>query len=154
MARFDDPSSFQRLGLMRAGLRVIPAHPLLGVGMDSHKRHWGEWGFPGEYITHTHSTPIQLAMDRGLPALGCYIWLMLVAVIFTWREFRLRKEPFSATLALGTLAALIGFNLGSLVNYNFGDSEILLLLMALLGLVVATKNEGRENDDTLPAPNF
>ena len=139
---------------MRAGLRVIPAHPLFGVGMDSHKRHWGEWGFPGEYITHTHSTPIQLAMDRGLPALGCYIWLMLTAIIFVWREFRLRKEPFSATLALGTVAALIGFNLGSLVNYNFGDSEVLLLLLALFGLVVATKNESRENDGILPASNL
>jgi putative inorganic carbon (HCO3(-)) transporter len=154
MARFDDPSSFQRLGFMRAGLRVIPAHPLLGVGMDSHKRHWSEWGFPGEYITHTHSTPIQLAMDRGLPALGFYIWLMLAAIIFAWREFRRRKEPFSVTLALGTLAALIGFNLGSLVNYNFGDAEVLLMLLALFGLVVATKNEGRENDGTLPAPSL
>ncbi len=63
---FSDDSSERRIGYMRAGLRVIPQHPLLGVGMDAHKRHWTEWGFPGDYVTHTHSTPIQIAMDRGL----------------------------------------------------------------------------------------
>ena len=61
---------------MRAGLRLIPEHPLLGVGADAHKHHWREWGFPGDYVTHTHSTPIQIALDRGLPALGCYVWLI------------------------------------------------------------------------------
>jgi O-Antigen ligase/PDZ domain len=69
---FRDDSTARRLAYMQAGLRLIPRHPWLGAGMDSHKRHWREWGFPGDYITHTHSTPIQLAMDRGLPrARGC-----------------------------------------------------------------------------------
>ena len=57
---FSDDSTARRISYMRAGLRVIPQHPLLGVGMDSHKRHWQEWGFPGDYITHTHSTPIAI----------------------------------------------------------------------------------------------
>jgi hypothetical protein len=109
---------------------LIPQHPLLGVGMDAHKRHWQEWGFPGTYITHTHSTPIQIAMACGLLALGCYVWLMIMLGLWLWRSYKQGQN----LLALGTLAALIGFSLSSLVNYNFGDSEVVLLLLFLVAL--------------------
>ncbi|MGH9799108.1 MAG: O-antigen ligase family protein, partial [Blastocatellia bacterium] len=88
MTSFSDDSTSRRIGYMQAGLRVIPQHPLLGVGMDSHKLHWQEWGFPGEYVTHTHSTPIQIAMDRGLPALFCYGWLIAAMLIAASRSFK------------------------------------------------------------------
>jgi hypothetical protein len=130
--RFDDDSSARRIGYMKAGLKLIPQHPLLGVGMDAHKQHWHEWGFPGAYITHTHSTPIQIAMERGLPALGCYVWLMIVLGQWLWRDFKQEQNPF----AFGALAALLGFSLSSLVNYNFGDSEVVLLLLFLAALAV------------------
>ena len=132
-----DDSAKRRMSYMQAGLSVIPQHPLLGVGMDSVKRHWHEWGFPGDYITHTHSTPIQIAMDRGLPALGCYVWLIAVMMIVSWRGCRLSKEnddEFGEGLALGSFGALIGFSLSSLTNYNFGDSEALMLLLFVSGL--------------------
>jgi hypothetical protein len=47
-------------------------HPLLGVGHRLAQEILAERGFPGDYVTHTHSTPVQVAMDRGagLPALG------------------------------------------------------------------------------------
>jgi hypothetical protein len=127
---FGDDSTARRIGYMKAGLRLIPQHPLLGVGMDAHKRHWQEWGFPGTYITHTHSTPIQIAMERGLLALGCYVWLMIMLGLWLWRSYKQGQN----LLALGTLAALIGFSLSSLVNYNFGDSEVVLLLLFLVAL--------------------
>jgi hypothetical protein len=132
---FGDDSSSRRLGYMKAGLRLIPQHPLLGVGMDAHKQHWHEWGFPGEYITHTHSTPIQLAMERGLPALACYVWLMMALGRWLWRSSR--QNP----LAFGVLAALLGFSLSSLVNYNFGDSEVVLLLLFLAALAIKKKRD-------------
>ncbi|HEX4950645.1 MAG TPA: O-antigen ligase family protein [Blastocatellia bacterium] len=129
---FGDDSSSRRISYMKAGLRLIPQHPLLGVGMDAHKQHWHEWGFPGDYITHTHSTPIQIAMERGLPALGCYVWLMIAMGWWLWRSYRKAKNP----LALGALAALLGFSLSSLVNYNFGDSEVVMLLLFVVALAV------------------
>jgi O-antigen ligase len=150
---FDDDSSLRRLGYMQAGLRMIPQHPLLGVGIDSHKRHWREWGFPGDYITHTHSTPIQIAMDRGLPALSCYLWLTVILFMLTWRGYRqtiLAGDGLSAGLMLGSLAVLIGFSLSSLVNYNFGDSEILMLLLFIIGLVIVTMRHSTLKDPSQP----
>ena len=130
---FTDDSSSRRIGYMKAGLRLIPQHPIFGVGMDAHKKHWNEWGFPGDYITHTHSTPIQIAMDRGVPALLCLGWLIVGMMLMCWRNYKAGKSG----LALGTLAALIGFTLSSFFNYNFGDSEVVLLLLFFVGLVIA-----------------
>src|SRR5262249_21311294 len=57
MTNLTDDSSKRRFDYMRAGLRLIPRHPFFGVGLNSQKYHWKEWGFPGDYVTHTHSTP-------------------------------------------------------------------------------------------------
>jgi O-antigen ligase len=136
---FADDSSARRLAYMQAGLRVIPQHPLLGAGMDSHKRHWREWGFPGEYITHTHSTPIQIALDRGLPALAAYGWLIAATLWMArraWRRARETGDALAQSLHLGVFGALLGFSLSSLANYNFGDSEALMLLLFVVGLSI------------------
>jgi hypothetical protein len=143
---FNDDSASRRIAYMRAGLRLIPQRPLLGVGMDSHKRHWQEWGFPGDYITHTHSTPIQIAMDRGLPALASYFWLIVAMLMMVWRGYRQAKEDsddFGESLALGSFGALIGFTLSSLTNYNFGDSEALMMLLCVVGASAARSKLAR-----------
>jgi len=143
--RLVDDSSSRRLAYMRAGLHVIPQHPLLGVGTDSHKLHWQEWGFPGNYITHTHSTPIQIAMDRGLPALACLCWLFGAMLVMMWRGYRSVVDGdnyLKAALYLGTFGALIGFVASSLVNYNFGDSEVVMLMVGFVGL-----GEGMSTND-------
>ena len=146
-ASFSDDSTSRRIGYMQAGLRVIPKHPLLGMGMDSHKRHWQEWGFPGDYITHTHSTPIQIAMDRGLPALVCYGWLIAAMLLAAARSFKQKSQLeyqaglFASSLPLGVFGAVVGFSLSSLTNYNFGDSEALMMLLFVVGLFFAANRK-------------
>ena len=136
VARFNDDSTSRRLGYMQAGLKMIPRHPLLGVGMDSHKVYWRRWGFPGDYITHTHSTPIQLAMDRGLPALACYLWFLLAAWLMIRRQYQTARENddlWGEAMATGAQGAILGFLFSGLTNYNFGDSETLMLFLLVLG---------------------
>jgi len=148
-----DDSSKRRFEYMWAGLRLIPRHPIFGVGMDSQKYHWKEWGFPGNYITHTHSTPIQIAVDRGLPALGCYLWLMVMLFVVTWRGYKkslLAGNVTSSGHMLGAVAALTGFSASSLVNYNFGDSEPLLMLLSVVALALVA-SAGSEPQGTQKA---
>lgn len=156
---FNDDSSARRLAYMRAGLQLIPQHPWLGVGQDAHKLHWRAWGFPGDYVTHTHSTPIQLALDRGVPALGCYVWLLATMLIFAWRGYSnhrlLSSSSATATVwatgqQLGTFSALLGFTFSSLANYNFGDSEILLLLLLLVGLLLISDQPDSDHTQSQP----
>lgn len=142
-----DPSASSRLQVARIAARRVLVHPILGHGMDAQREHWNEWGFPGKDMLAAHSTPIQLAFDRGLPALGLWLWLVYVF----WRlvsqtERRTRGEPPAVHgLALGVMGAFAGFLLSSLVNYNFGDSEVALLLWWMMGVIVVVNKPSAAN---------
>jgi hypothetical protein len=134
-----DPSSSLRVQVARVGAARIMVHPLFGHGMDSMHAHWNEWGFPGSDLLHLHSTPLQLAFDRGLPALFLWLWI----VWLFWRtasrnEKRLREtgDTNRYGILLGATGALAGFLASSLVNYNLGDGEVALVFWWLLGIVV------------------
>jgi O-antigen ligase len=143
--RLDDASSNTRVEVARVALSRVALHPIFGHGMDAVHAHWNEWGFPGSDMLHAHSTPIQIAFDRGLPALLFWLWLMYAFWKTATRAERTwRDTPDSGAhgLALGISGALAGFLASSLVNYNFGDAEVALLVWWMMGAVV-TLNEER-----------
>jgi hypothetical protein len=134
-----DPSSMLRFQVARVGLSRIPLHPVFGHGMDAMKRHWNEWGFPGKDMLHLHSTPLQLAFDRGLPMLVLWLWMMALF----WTDIAAaerRASEMSDThvygILLGGVGGLTGFLASSLVNYNYGDGEVVMLFWWLMGLCV------------------
>ena len=139
-----DPSAGLRLQVARVAAERVWLHPFFGHGMDAMHLHWNEWGFPGQDMLHAHSTPLQLAFDRGLPALLFWLWLMYAFWRLAWRAERMWRETQEAGahgLALGLAGALAGFLASSLVNYNFGDSEVALLVWWMMGVVVVLNEE-------------
>ena len=135
-----DPSSSLRAEVARVGLSRIWIHPILGHGMDAMKLHWNEWGFPGKDMVHLHSTPLQLAFDRGLPMLALWLWMMIAFWLYLWRWVSQSSELSDTNtfgLLLGALGGLTGFLASSLVNYNYGDSEVNMLFWFVMGMSVA-----------------
>jgi hypothetical protein len=136
-----DPSSSLRLQVARVGLSRIATHPIFGHGMDAMQLHWNEWGFPGKDMLHLHSTPLQLAFDRGLPMLALWLWLMILFWLTIARAERhaadLSDTNFYGML-LGLLGALTGFLVSSLVNYNYGDAEVAMMFWFLMGIALST----------------
>ncbi|HEX8071990.1 MAG TPA: O-antigen ligase family protein [Pyrinomonadaceae bacterium] len=142
--RLQDPSAQLRLAVARHAAARVPLHPVFGHGMDAVHRHWQEWGFPGTDMLHAHSTPVQLAFDRGLPAVFLWLWLMLAFWRTTTRAERAGRPDADAAahgLLLGASGALAGLFASALVNYNFGDAEVTLLLWWLMGAVVRVNAE-------------
>ncbi len=141
-----DASASLRLQVARVAFDRSLSRPLFGHGMDAVHRHWREWGFPGTDMLHAHSTPLQIVFDRGFPALLLWLWLMLTFWLAAARAERLWRESGEAGahgLALGITGALAGFLASSLVNYNFGDAEVALLLWWLMGATVKTMKSER-----------
>lgn len=139
-----DASAGLRAEVARAVASRVLLHPVLGHGMDAVHRHWNEWGFPGSDMLHAHSTPLQLAFDRGLPALLFWLWLMFVFWRLASRAERMWRdapEVGAHGLALGLTGALAGFLASSVVNYNFGDAEVALLVWWMMGVVVILGEE-------------
>jgi O-antigen ligase len=135
----EDASSSLRAQAARVGASRILHHPIFGHGMDAVKAHWTEWGFPGRVWVHLHSTPLQIAFDRGLPALIFLLWIYFAA----WRTATSAEKLTSDSgdtnrhgVLLGATGALAGFMASSLINYNFGAGIVALVFWWLLGVVV------------------
>lgn len=142
-----DDSSSLRGQVARVGLSRIMIHPVFGHGMDAMHKHWQEWGFPGNEMLHLHSTPLQLAFDRGLPMLAFWLWLMIAFWIYVSRaekNARNRSDTNSYGILLGILGALTGFLISSLVNYNYGDSEAVMLFWCLMGIALVVGENPKE----------
>ena len=149
----NDGSTTWRLMVWRDSLSFLarePRHLVFGVGMDSIKRHYLEWGFFDEGrqpLGHLHSTPLQLAFERGLPAL--FAWLALVA-LYARMLVRLARSPrltdwVERGIALGALGGLCGFLLSGLVHYNLGDSEVAMVFYFIMGLALGVERFARES---------
>lgn len=134
-----DDSSSLRVQVAKVGLNRIMHHPVFGHGMDAMQMHWNEWGFPGNDMLHLHSTPLQLAFDRGLPALLFWLWIIWIFWRTTARGEKSLRDSGDTNrygLLLGATGAIAGFFASSLVNYNFGDGEVALVFWWLIGIVV------------------
>jgi len=136
-----DSSSSLRAQVGRVGLSRILIHPIFGHGMDAMQKHWTEWGFPGKDMLHLHSTPLQLAFDRGLPMLALWLWLVIAFWLFIARAERAAADLSDTHyygILLGILGALIGFLASSFVNYNYGDAEVAMMFWFLMGIALST----------------
>jgi hypothetical protein len=140
-----DGSIQWRQMMWRDGLRLLqesPRHLLVGVGMDSIKNRWAEWGFfdkGWQPMGHFHSTPMQIAVERGIPAL--LIWLIALGLYARtlWRGLKrasLGDDWRSRGVLLGCMAALIGFFASGLVHSNLSDQEVAMVFFILMAFGV------------------
>jgi len=92
-----------------------------------------------------HSTPLQLAFDRGLPALICWFWIVATFWLIASRAGRMFQDSSNTNcygVLLGTTGAIAAFFASSLVNYNFGDAEVALVFWWLMGITVVLSRAG------------
>jgi len=137
-----DDSIRWRQTVQREGLHLLvrnPRHLLVGVGMDSIKAHWRAWGlFDNGRLPmgHMHSDYLQIALERGVPTLLAWLILMALYARMLWRSQRqLTKENWiERGVALGALGGLVGFMISGVVHYNWGDSEVVMILYLIMGM--------------------
>jgi O-antigen ligase len=139
MSIFDvqEPTNQDRLAMIEIGARIVHDHPLTGVGPNMVPRVYAQYR-PDYAINkvnpHLHNVPIQIAAERGLPALAIWLWFVGAVFVAQWRLFRTRQ---SVVTAAAGLAAVAGMLAAGLFEYNFGDSEFLMLFLVLVTLPFA-----------------
>jgi O-antigen ligase len=134
-----DPTSRDRVAMLREGVAMIEAHPLTGVGPNMVERLYEQFRDPTavERVNpHLHNVPMQIAAERGLPALAVWVTFIAIATLDIWCIFRRGRN---AWLAAAGLAAVAGMLAAGLFEYNFGDSEFLMLFLVLLTLPFAAE---------------
>jgi O-antigen ligase len=85
-----------------------------------------------EQPPHLHNVPMQIAAERGLPALGIWLWFVGLVVVDAWRLFR--RSDVDRWLPATALASVVAMLMAGLFEYNFGDSEFLMLFLFLITL--------------------
>ena len=118
--------------------------PLTGVGPDMLIQ-----VYPGyrdsdavnQLNPHVHNVPLQIAVERGLPALAIWLWFIVTLL----RDFlRLRKhDPFLPNAGIACVAAMLA---AGMFEHNFGDSEFLMLFLLLVTLPYAALQGGPKSE--------
>ena len=137
-----NPTSRDRLVMLRVGLQLAGNHPLAGIGPGTVKRAYRDV-VPPEGIrrstSHLHNTPLQLLVERGVVGLAAWLWLF--AAFFKRACAILVHLPADAAgdraLTLGSLAAIVTFLVAGLFEYNFGDTEVLMVALAMMAVPFA-----------------
>jgi O-antigen ligase len=133
-----DPTSVDRVTMLRVGMRMVRAHPLTGVGptlVEDRYREYLSASEPQHVNPHLHNVPMQIAAERGLPAVAVWIWLIVTLGIGLIRQLSLPDTRFLAATALSCIVAMLA---AGQFEYNFGDSEFLMLFLVFVTLPYAT----------------
>jgi O-antigen ligase len=146
-----DPSNYDRLCMIDAGLHMIAERPFVGLGPDMVDHRYEIYRHPTAprySVPHLHNSFLEMAAERGLPSLGAYLWMMIAGVRLALRRYRAEGGLAGgrAELYLGSVLALLAFNLAGLFENNWGDAEVkrlaLFALMMPFCLALADSEDG------------
>ncbi len=129
-----------RIVCFRTGLKMIEAHPLLGLGPDVQKLKFYDyvppdipWPLPVGFYQHLHNIYIQYAADRGIPTMLMLVWFLIEIMVNAWRK--LKTLPPGRSTSRFVLQAAVACTLGSMISgifeYNLNTSVVLTLFLAI-----------------------
>jgi O-antigen ligase len=136
----EDSNQF-RIIAWRSGIRMIEAHPWLGLGPDGPKYHFKEYippdiprPLPDGFYEHVHNVYLQYAADRGIPTALVFVWMLVQIPIDFWRGLR-RVPPGRSNrrfLLHGGIAVVLAAMVEGVVEVNLGDSEVLTMFLVVV----------------------
>ena len=146
-------TNYSRLAYLTVGTEMIKDHPLLGVGPERIDDEFPKYYKAAQpqtfYFGHLHNNFLQIGAERGLLSLAVFIWL-LVELYRSLLAVLRNSDEGTRWVTLGALAALTGFVVSGLTEYNFGDSEVLALLLFLVSIPFGLASHVQEDPDSQP----
>jgi O-antigen ligase len=137
-----DPTTRDRLAMIEAGVAMVSDHPWTGVGPDMVGKVYPDYRTAAAVQAnnpHLHNVPMQIAAERGLPALLVWIVFIVSATVGLARLVRNRAVRPLAAAGLSAVAAML---VAGTSEYNFGDSEFLMLFLVMLTIPFAAARDG------------
>ena len=147
-----EPALSIRLEMWGVAIRMIRAHPWVGVGPNNIEEVYDLYLPPGKtpelgYHSHFHNDYLQFGAERGLPCLASWVWLMAALGWYTWK---LRRQlGMQRWIADASLAALVAFLAEGCFEFNFGTSPVLMLFLFVTSApFIAARYQLRAPDDS------
>ena len=132
--------SSSRFGIWANTLALIQAHPWFGVGFGEFNFAWTLTPFPGRpvaFFDHTHSLPLQFAVELGLPLAALVLALLLWALWGNLRQaLRAPAESEGPGVHRAAFVIVLMVLLHSLLEYPLWYAYFLLPAAFAFGLGV------------------
>ena len=138
--------------MVTVGAGMIRDYPVTGVGPEMIQVLYEGYRPPDAVNAlnqHLHNVPLQIAAERGLPALALWLWFVGAVVVDLAKRVRHKSTQGVAAAGLAAVASMVA---AGMFEYNFGDSEFLMLLLVLITLPAAAEATGNSDVTTLKAP--
>ncbi|MBV9494258.1 MAG: O-antigen ligase family protein [Acidobacteria bacterium] len=153
MSTFDtrQSSNLDRIRMAEAGVEIIRDYPLLGVGPANIKEVYPLYRRPDAprfRIPHLHNNVIQIWAERGVVALAAYLIFLALFLRECARAWRGEQRKF-AEIGVAVCTAL---TIAGLFEFNFGDTEVLFLMLDVFALVIAFTEKASPAVVNEPAP--
>lgn len=131
-----------RATLVGQGLRIAVAHPFGGVGVGGFKRAYAErTGLRGTRPKKaaSHTTPVTVAAEEGLPGLVLFAWLWVVALVAPLRGL---GRGFTARVSFAVGLTLVAIFVHSFFYNALFEDPVTWAMLGLIGLVVSVPRKG------------
>ena len=134
-----------RFDIWLAAVDVIGRYPM-GVGRKNGAILRDYPNIP-QHHKHAHDNPLQITLESGFLGWAAVVWWMGRFGLLSWRAMRRipGSQPAWQALAVGVFASFVGFHVAGLVEYNFGDSEVLEIFFVTMGLGLAVDEKTRRD---------
>jgi putative inorganic carbon (HCO3(-)) transporter len=125
----------------RTGLRMIAAHPWLGLGPEGPKYQFDQFmppdipnPRPDGWYGHLHNIYLQYAAERGIPTMLMMMWMLGQILYDFWRGVRASPAgPSNRKFLLqGGIAVVLATLTEGVAEYNLGDSEVLTMFLVVV----------------------
>lgn len=128
---------YGRVALWKVGVEMVRDHPLFGVGPEripvEFPLYYKESNLDQFYYGHMQNDFLQIAAERGLICFAAFLWFLAELYRSFWRFLKSSDDTLRLT-ALSAMSALTGFLVMGLAEYNFGDSEPLMLFLFIVSI--------------------
>lgn len=137
-------SNLKRWHMCKASWRMFKKHPVLGVGPYRFRKELPNYLpeqvkteiFKHELYDEAHNIYLDYLATMGTIGLVSLLFFLFTVFRLLVLKYKIHKPGFEKNLVLGVLIAFTGFCVAGLFSQSFHDSEILLNLCFLLGLVL------------------
>jgi putative inorganic carbon (hco3(-)) transporter len=135
-------SNLHRSITRRTGVQMIRAHPLLGLGPEVMKdtAQFDRYvpsdiprPLPEGWYGHLHNIYLQYAAERGIPTMLALMWMIGKSLWDFAAGLRGKLASTETRFVLhGAIAVILAILAEGLLEYNLGDSEVLMLFLAII----------------------
>ncbi len=141
-----------RIAVYRNSLRMIKAHPLIGLGTNNYMKSYKYYKEYPEYrnivtleYMRAHNMYLEMAAELGLTGLGIFLWMLFRLFAAARAAYKRPEGNYLKIIALSLSACLIAFLINGLTESSFYYSRVVPVFWYISGLILGLSPLSRKS---------